>query len=196
MFALPLELYELILLNLSVPELLRVSQVSRAFYQITRWCLVNERYYRHWRVAFNEDGCSRRIIPLDVEETRKQIREGTGFYIFTSNIRPLPLVYEPVERIDLNHRTMNFGMRFLDFRECSPPTFIICFDIRRHSGGLYSYGNNATRAPLRRVYRVQSTPGNSNPHNPFPNINDSPKPSYMEDRAHVKCARISIGEIG
>lgn len=119
MTVLPLELYEHILSYLPIADLLRVAQVSHSFYELSRWCLVNENYISCWRLAFNEEGFSRRIIPLDLEETRKQLEMGTGLYVFTSKIRPILRNYDHVELLPLCVQTVNFGLRFLDFSDCS-----------------------------------------------------------------------------
>lgn len=123
MNSLPPELYEHILFHLSVPDLLHASQVSRLFYQITQWCLVNERYITRWNLAFNEEGYSRRMIPLDLEATREELRSGSGLYVFASNIRPISRIYEYTESLydPLNMSIRSFGLRFLDFKDIGSP---------------------------------------------------------------------------
>ena len=116
---LPPELYRHIFFHLSIPDLFRAAQVSRLFYQITQGCLVNEKYITRWNLAFNEDGYSRRIIPLDLEATRQELNSETGLYVFTSKIRPISCTNEYAEALhnSLNVSTRSFGLRFLDFND-------------------------------------------------------------------------------
>lgn len=112
----PPEVFEQILFELPLPDLMHAAQVSRLFNRITQWHLVNDLYIKRWMLSFQENFGETRYIPLDLEETRKQLSEGNGFYVFDAKIQPISWVNEilHIDVVHLNLRVLTFGLRFLD----------------------------------------------------------------------------------
>lgn len=156
LMALPPELYQHIFFHLTIPDLLRAAQVSRLFYQIAQGCLVNETYITPWKLAFNEEGYSRRIIPLDLEATRQELSSETGLYVFTSKIRPISCTYDYAEALHdpLKVSTKSFGLRFLGFNDIGS-LLLRSTEInllRYKSRNLHSNRNDVANSALRRIH--------------------------------------------
>lgn len=91
------------------------------FHEISHWCLENKEYIGRWRLSFQEDGKTRRIIPIDLEKSERRLDKG-GFYVFNAKIKPVSWMHE-ILHIDLaflNFRILSFGLRFLDHGDLSP----------------------------------------------------------------------------
>ena len=111
----PPELYEQILFHLPLPDLVRLSRVSRLFREIARWHVIQDDYISKWRLSLQENGGQRRLISLDKEETRKHLAK-KGLYIFNVRIQPVSWTNRVVH-VDVSHLNMqvlDFGLRFLD----------------------------------------------------------------------------------
>jgi hypothetical protein len=113
---LPPEIYQEVLLNLPLSDLLRVAQVSRLFYQLSQWCLANPKYYGNWTLSLEEKNGEARLIPLDVEETTAHIGK---LYVFQAKIRTITWCYEVLNRelLHISLASVPFSLRFLDSTE-------------------------------------------------------------------------------
>jgi hypothetical protein len=118
----PPEIYEHILFYLPLPDLIRAGRTCRSFYQISRWCLESKEYIGRWRVSFQENGGTRRIIPIDLDKSERRLEKEGGFYVFNARIKPISWMNE-ILQIDLaflNLRVLSFGLRFMDHGDLSP----------------------------------------------------------------------------
>src|SRR5277367_741367 len=118
----PPEIYEHILFYLPLPDLIRAGRTCRSFYQISRWCLESKEYIGRWRVSFQENGGTRRMIPIDLDKSERRLEKEGGFYVFNARIKPISWMNE-ILHIDLaflNLRVLCFGLRFMDHGDLSP----------------------------------------------------------------------------
>ena len=118
----PPEIYEHILFYLPLPDLMRAGGTCRTFYEISRWCMESKEYIGRWRLSFQENGGTKRIIPIDLDKSERRLEKEGGFYVFNARIKPVSWLHE-ILHIDLaflNLRVLSFGLRFMDHGDLSP----------------------------------------------------------------------------
>ena len=115
----PPEVYQEILLNLPLHDLLRAAQACWLFNGIARWCLGNERYYGRWLLSLRESNGCEQLIPMDILETKAQLFL-KGLYVFQSDFNSI-LWYQytstDCQLLHLNSTTITFALRFLDLND-------------------------------------------------------------------------------
>lgn len=114
----PPEVYQEILLNLPLHDLLRAAQVCWLFNGIARWCLENERYYGRWLLSLRESNGCEQLIPIDIHETKAQLFL-KGLYVFQSNFNSIPWYNKSrdCQLLHLNSAAISFALRFLDLND-------------------------------------------------------------------------------
>src|SRR5579862_588070 len=115
---LPTEIYQQILLNTPLSDLLRVAQASHWLHQLSQWCLESPEYYSRWSLTLIDNNGQATLVPLNVGETRADLAS-SRLYVFETKMKPISWctehVYQPLLHLRLT--SLPFNLHFIDYAD-------------------------------------------------------------------------------